>query len=323
LKNPKHPKNERGAVLLTTLLLMTVMAAITLAIVDDIRYSIKRAVNLQAGEQLDLTLRGGEAFAKSWLSTTIVQNPDLINQSIRAATPVVFPLDDEGVMSVVIQDGRNCFNLNYLATPDIQELTRNQFAILLRFLEFDDLEAQTISASVQDWIDQDSIPQQSGAEDLDYTNLTPPYHAANTLMVDITELREIQGIDEFAYQILKPFVCTMNDMKVNILNLNTLTLEQAPLLAMVFGKDEGLLAAEAVIAQRPATGYESVLEVWELDVVENLDMKGAGTEMVSVSTNRVNMLIRIESGEQVRSRAVQFSMNKAGYVVLVSRRSEF
>ena len=41
-------KHERGTVLLTTLLIMTVMAAITVALMEDIRFAVKRTINVHA-----------------------------------------------------------------------------------------------------------------------------------------------------------------------------------------------------------------------------------------------------------------------------------
>ena len=107
-----------------------------------------------------------------------------------------------------------------------------------------------------------------------YANLQPPYQTPNQLMVDISELREIQGIDEETYQQMAEFVCVGVDDQPNRLNLNTLTLEQAPLLAIVLGDRDSLQAAQTVINERPESGYSSVNQVWELPVIEDLELKG-------------------------------------------------
>ena len=56
------PKNsgESGTVLLTTLLIMAVMAAVAVAIIDDIRFAVKRMSNVNDYAQLDWYVKGAE-----------------------------------------------------------------------------------------------------------------------------------------------------------------------------------------------------------------------------------------------------------------------
>ena len=318
----KARENERGAVLLTTLLLMTVMAAITIAIIDDIRFSITRAANVQMAEQLTWYERGGEDYARSWLTTKLTQKQTGLAQIILQQSGINFPIDG-GEILINVRDGQNCFNINQLTIEKTAPQTRKQFSELLKALEFDNLEADTLSASIQDWVDADGIPGQGGAEDFAYMNLVPAHHAANMPMVDITELRAIQGVNEETYQRLKPYVCASKNAEVSKLNLNTLSFDQAPLLGMIFGGEDGLEAAEAVIAQRPQAGYESVDKVWELEIVKDLELKGAGKDMVSVSTNIVALDIRVRFGEQVRGHTAVFELGGVDGVKLISRRSVY
>ena len=318
-RTPRSP-NERGAVLLTTMLLMTIMAALTVAIMDDIRLSIKRTISIEASEQLDWYMRGGEDFAGSWLQTNLAgQRQAVLATYIKTQQAITLPLED-GTLSAQLSDGRNCYNLNQLAAPKTARPERERFTQFLRYLEFDNLEAEVIAASVQDWVDSNTAPTQGGAEDLYYTNLTPPYHPANTLMVDVSELRAVQGISEDTYQRLLPFVCAGQDDKAGKINLNTLSYEQAPLLALVFGSDEGLRAAQAVIAQRPELGYEDIETIWAIEVVEELELKGAGKDMVSLITDQIYVDIRVTSGGQTRAQRVLFATSGGAGAELISRR---
>jgi len=335
-KPMKSRKNERGAVLLTTLLLMTVMAALAVAIMDDIRFAVKRAAGVQIAEQLDWYMRGGEAFAENWLQINGADNQIGFAQIVLAREAIVFPLGDDGEeqdaesgdMQILISDGRNCFNVNQLANEQTNEITRQRLADLLEFLEFDELQSENLAASIQDWVDGDIIPEQGGAEDLTYTAKNPPYHAANTLMMDITELRAIEGITEDVYVRMQPFLCASIGMKVNKINLNTLHPKQWPLLAIVFGRDEGeddaeAQAAQAVIAQRPLTGYATVQAVWALPSVKDLELKGAGQDMAAIKTNLVNLEIIVRLGEQTRSQQASFGLSGETGAKLLSRREAY
>ena len=70
-------KHERGTVLLTTLLIMTVMAAITVALMEDIRFAVKRTINVHAYAQADWQASGAEDFVSAYLQNDFAQLPPL------------------------------------------------------------------------------------------------------------------------------------------------------------------------------------------------------------------------------------------------------
>jgi len=320
-------KNERGAVLLTTLLLMTVMAALAVAIMDDIRFSVKRAILVQTSEQMDWFILGAESFAANWLTQNTEGNQIVLNQFILAGAPISLPLDAEqpdGVININIQDGRNCYNVNRLADLKTVKQSRQELTSLLSFMDFDNFEAISISARIQDWVDADIVPLQGGAEDFTYSNKSPPYHAANTMMVDISELRSIEGINEEIYRRLQPFLCARPDKKPNKINVNSLSEMQWPLLATVFGhSDASRKTAQAVIAQRPVAGYESIDAVWALPIVLDLKLKGAGKDMTAIKTDLVNLDIQVNLADQTRRQSVSYVLGTIDGAVLLARRSAF
>lgn len=315
-----HQKNqERGAVLLTTLLLMAVMAAIMVAIVDDIRYSTRRTLTVQAAEQAAWYERGAESYARIWLQNIQSDTQENLAHIIRAQEPIVLPVDN-GQIGFQIRDGRNCYNVNQLANAKTKGVTREQFALFLRLLEFDSFDAENLAASIQDWVDFDSVPNTGGAEGLSYGNAKPAYHTANVPMVDISELREVQGVDEAVYQRLHPFVCIGSDTQANHINVNTLTAEQAPLLALLFGSVEALSTAQSVILQRPQNGYADIEDVWNLQNVQDLKLKGAGKALADTRTDRVELRLYVQLDGQTRARNIVFNIDDTTGVELVSRR---
>ncbi len=339
-----NKENQRGAVLLTTLLLMTVMAALAVAIMDDIRFSVKRAIAVQTSEQMNWYMLGGEAFARNWLADNAVGGCEGLNQILLLGQPIVFPLgqggDDDGTIQISAADGRNCYNVNRLSAAETKEQTRRELAQLLRYMEFDNFEAESFAARIQDWVDADTIPEQGGAEDLSYSNKNPPYHAANTMMVDISELRAIDGMDEDIYQRMKPLLCAMPEITMNKINLNTLEPEQWPLLALLLGTTDDIQpetekAAQAVIALRPLAGYANTEAVWALPVMQDLELKGAGKDMTAVKTDMVDLVIQVQFGQktgqeadlnenvQIRRQMVRFNIAGEAGVELVARRSAF
>ncbi len=332
----QNRENERGAVLLTTLLLMTVMAALAVAIMDDIRFSIKRAVGVQMSEQIDWYMLGGEDFARNWLADNTAGDTSGLNQILLLGEPIVFPLDEDGSIQIQAKDGRNCYNVNRLSAPKIKEQTRAELAQLFRYMEFDNFQAESFAARIQDWVDGDTIPEQGGAEDLTYSSQKPPYHAANTMMVDISELRAVEGISQEQYLKMKPLLCAVPDANMNKINLNTLEPEQWPLLALLLGNTDAVSpeaqkAAQAVIALRPLAGYASTEAVWALPVIEDLKLKGAGKNMTAVKTDMVDLVIQVQMSQemdvagagQTRRQMVRFALGAENGVELVARRNAF
>jgi len=110
--------NDRGTVLLTTLLIMAVMAAVSVAIMDDIRFAVKRVINVGDYAQTDWYVKGAEDFATSYISQSLGPLPDAAkNQALLAPQIFAFPFEG-GAMTLNVRDGTHCFSLGSLVSPD-------------------------------------------------------------------------------------------------------------------------------------------------------------------------------------------------------------
>jgi general secretion pathway protein K len=102
-----------------------------------------------------------------------------------------------------------------------------------------------------------------GAEDNAYLQAKIPYRTANALMADASELRAVAGVAPALYTRLAPFICALPVAELSPININTLLPDQAALLAMLAqGLDAG--RARAIIASRPAGGFDSLISFWKL-----------------------------------------------------------
>lgn len=113
-------------------------------------------------------------------------------------------------------------------------------------------------ARVTDWLDPDSTLQSAGgAEENDYAALEMPYYSANSLMVSKSELRVILDMTPADYALVAPLVCVIPQVSTLQLNVNTMTEQQASVLAaLIPGLSEE--DAKSVISGRPEKGYDSV-----------------------------------------------------------------
>ena len=287
--------NERGAVLLTTMLLMSVMAVLAIGIMADIHLSLNRVVAVQNRVQAQWYVRGGESYATLMLGK-LAKDAPRFHAAIAEGQRLDFPIEN-GVIRLSLADGGNCYNLNALALKKGRKNRQARLIRLFEILEIDPADAETLVAKITDWVDSDDIPETGGAEDLTYSNKTPPYHPANRPIIDISELRAIDGLDEPTYQKIQPLVCALPNKKLSKLNINTLDQKGWPLLALAFGGTaQAQAAAQSVIAKRPANGYESVGDVWQRPEVRALELKGSGQSMVSTKSKYVIVNVEVQTG---------------------------
>lgn len=247
----KAARKDDGAVLLTTLLVMSIMAVLAVAIMDDVRFAVKRAANVQSYAQTDWYIKGAGDFAESYISQQLNETtPEQLNVGLTQQEPIIFPFEG-GLMQLSVRDGSQCFSLT-----DIEKTSgRIVFRRLLTELGWDVSQAARVTSVAVDWQDNDSELLPGGAEDYTYLGKAPAYRASNASFQSITELRSLNGVTEIGYQALRPFICARGGTSVNPVNVNTLAPWQAPLLAAILGGDRPLATARQLISDRPAAGY--------------------------------------------------------------------
>ena len=267
----RRGKEERGAALLTVLLLVAVIAVMAATALERLRVSTRLTANAGA-----LDAARGYAYAAETLATTRVTSL-LSKAGDRVALlggwsdrPFGLPIPG-GVATARVRDGGNCFNLNSLVVeaPDGSYSANNQtllqFGRLIRLLRVPGGEA--IPAAAADFIDSDDAALPGGAEDAAYRG----YRTSGTLMADVSELRAVSGVTAEQYRLLRPWLCTLPTVDRAVINVNTLLPEQAPLLAMLL-ETGGVEAVRGVLLRRPEAGYGSTDPVWNA-----LSLGGAGT----------------------------------------------
>ncbi|MBW6529536.1 type II secretion system minor pseudopilin GspK [Sphingomonas sp. RRHST34] len=253
---------ERGAALLTVLLLVAVISVMAASALERLRLSTRLAANAVA-----LDAARGYAYAAETLATTRVTS--LLSQARDrvaltggwSGRPFGLPIPG-GSATARVTDGGNCFNLNSLVlrAPDgsyaVNIESLQQFQRLARLLRVPD--GDRVAAAAADWIDSDDSPLPGGAEDNDYRG----YRTAGVLMADVSELRGVRGVTPEVYRVLRPYLCTLPLAQRNVFNVNTMLPEQAPLLAMLVGESLSVEAAQGVLLRRPPNGWSTVDQMW-------------------------------------------------------------
>jgi general secretion pathway protein K len=297
----RQPPHERGAALLTVLILVGVMGAIAVAVFDRLRLATMLAGNAAALESSRSLAMAGEALVTARIDDLAGVSP---GKTLLAGgwlgRPMALPLPG-GTAEARVTDGGNCFNLNSLATgnPVSSLVTRpvgvEQFATLMRLLGLPQATGEGIAAAAADWIDTDDAPNRGGAEDTVYQRADPPYRAANTLMAEPSELRAVAGVTPEIYAQLRPWLCALPVAELSPINVNTLLPAQAPLLAMMLPGEPSIETARRAIAERPVTGWNSRAELWATPALSTLS-PGAAAQQPQVKTSWFALAMQIDAG---------------------------
>lgn len=315
--NPRWDR-ERGAALLTVLMLVAVMAVITAIALERLTIASRMAQNGAGADQGRALLIAGEAFAAYRLGDLVKASP---GKTVLAAgwlgTPQTVAVPGGSVVARVTDAG-NCFNINSLvmdggsindpmaATPsatasESEDYTARpdglkQFVALMRLLGIDQNAAALIAVSVADWIDTDAVPGEGGAEDSFYQQLPVTYRTSGGLIADPSELRVIHGMTPAIYSRLRPWLCALPVSDLSPINVNTLLPNQAILLAML---TDGKLSAETarqLLAQRPGDGYGSPVTFWAQPALAGLDLPEGVTGQAKLTSRWFAVDLRVDLG---------------------------
>jgi general secretion pathway protein K len=291
---------ERGAALLAVLLLVAVTGAIAAAAVEGLRLSRTIAVNATARDQGRLFADGAEQLALLTIDDTIVRSPertDLTGGWNGATRRVVLP--GGGTAEIRVRDGGNCFNVNSVADGRPGErLTRRpsgvlQFTGLMMALEVPQQDATRIAEAAADWVDSDALPGPGGAEDETYAAGAAPYRTGNTLFADPGELRALAGMTPAIYARLGPWLCALPTTDLSPININTLGLDQAPLLAMLAPGQLDVPRARRVLGQRPSNGWGNQVEFWRLEAMSEVNVPLDVQLQPQLKTNWFTLDVRV------------------------------
>jgi general secretion pathway protein K len=282
------PERERGAALLTVLMLVAVIAVMAGTALEKLRLSTRLAGNAASIESARGYARAAETLATGRINAMLGRDSSKVTLAGGwSGQPVALPLPGGGAAVVRVEDGGNCFNLNGLVTRvgigtyASDPTARIRFVRLMRLIGVPGQTAESVAAATADWIDSDQDQQPSGAEDGAYLGLAPPYRTAGTLMADTSELRAVQGVTPDLYARLRPWVCTLPMARPNKINVNTLLPEEAPLLAMLMPDTLGVDAARQMLLRRPPQGFASTDKFW---AQPGLGQAGDGPALTDVTT---------------------------------------
>jgi general secretion pathway protein K len=259
MKNNQPKQSQTGVALISAVLVVAMTSIVAVAMSHRMQLSIHRTSNVLMADQLYLYTLGSEAWARGQLIRDMQNEEtyDALNEDWAKELPVT--VVEEGQVHAKTSDLQGRFNLNNLYrrnTNDSETQAQDEFQLqlqlfqrLLNLLELDPGIAQATS----DWLDPDIQPLfPDGAEDNEYLGLTTPYRTANSLMVDVSELKLVNGVTPETYEKLRPYVTVLPENT----SVNVNTASDMLLRAIFQSLDES--SAEALLSERDETPFKDV-----------------------------------------------------------------
>src|ERR1700761_6750200 len=290
---------ERGAALLTVLLLVAVIAVLAGTALEKLRLSTKVGANAVALDQARAYSQAAEILAVTKVGALLARAPTKVTLA-GGWSDKPFPLPiPGGIATARVSDGGNCFNLNSLVVrtgPDTYAAyspARLQFARLIRLVGAPTSAPDAVAAATADWIDSDNAPVEQGAEDGSYTG----YRPGDTLMADPSELRAVSGVTPEVYAKLRPWICTLPRAEPSRININTLLPEQAPLFAMLLPDTLSVEGARQLLLKRPPAGYSSTSAFWQLPALSAITAAPDAVAQTSVTTTWFALRVDVRLGD--------------------------
>lgn len=200
---------QKGSALIMALLITAIVAAVATAIAVHLRMVIRESQLVYNFEQAYYVLQGVQYWGKSQL----IQNAKLNSEKhVVENYPQTMPnmVFHQVQLSGEIDDAQGLFNINTVAKAAGQA----QFARLLKIVDntLSNVQATQIAKATSDWINTSNV-------DSIYLNNKPPYRAAHSPMVSISELRLINGVSAKLYVALMPYITALptSDNQINIM----------------------------------------------------------------------------------------------------------
>ena len=290
--NPRPPDPARGAAVVLAMLLAALAAAVAATVFADQQRWSRTVEHRRDQVQAQALALAGVQWARQILYEDAQHSTiDHLREPWAMALPAI-PLDNGQVRGAIV-DAQSRFNVNALGdTGDRANIERARIARLFA------QRGGPVNAidAIADWIDQDSIVRDGGAEDAFYSARKGSTLAANAPVLRVAELAEVKGVSTPMLAAVTPYLAALPASAP--LNVNTASPEVLAAIVDNIG-GEGLAK---LIAVRAKTPFNTVAE-FRAQLPQGTTL--AGDETLSVKSDYFYVTIEAQQGATLaRARAL-------------------
>jgi general secretion pathway protein K len=273
-------RDNRGVALILTILIVSLIVALTLQFNRTMRTHVASAGNIGHGLKALYVAKSGITFALAMLKDDDREVDSVLDDwadpeyLASITTAVLQELSGGGHFELKIEDLSGKIPINQLADNE------NIAKVFERFLNLEDFgledeKVDTIVDSVKDWVDNNDLNSDEfrESEDDHYMSLERPYHCKNGPLDALEELRLVRGmkLEEMAPELFSSIVQHISVFGDEKININTadplvlsslhddLTLDMAKDMAEYrLNSDEGMLTSSTWYYNEGAGVPESI-----------------------------------------------------------------
>ena len=264
MKTRSRYERQQGVALVTALLVVSLATVAAVAMATRLHIDLRRSGNLLHGEQAYAYALAAESWAQVILKRDAGDNDtDSYHDDWATSLPPIAV--EGGLVDGEIRDRQGRFNVNNLVS-ETGTVDQPYVDYLKRLLENLELDPQ-LATALLDWIDTDvNATFPGGVEDESYLLKDPPYRAGNRRLVDISELRMVEGFTPEVITALAPHVTALPD--ATPININTATAE---VLRALHPELDGT-DVEGLITLRDDEAFDTVDEFLAQDALAGLTL---------------------------------------------------
>jgi len=200
---------QQGIALVTALLIISISTIVAAQIFYKQQINLRRTFNQIQGDQVYQLFLSSEQWAKIILLEDLENTSDTFLDIWAQEMP---PIEAEGgLFQARIIDYQSCFNLNNLVISGAaQDSQIKIFKALLRVKSTADMPLnENLIWNLVDWLDTDDEPKAQGSEWETYSQLIPPYRAANQALTEIGELYAVNEWNAEVVNALADDICAL------------------------------------------------------------------------------------------------------------------
>lgn len=193
-------KSQKGIALISAMLVVALTSIVATQIFYQQQINLRRTFNQLQAEKIYQSFINIEVFVKAMLQADLKDNQYDSSEQVARANELLavaiadYSATEVGSFQAKIIDKQACFNLNNLV---ISGAVQNKQIIILRNLlaqqAIDNNLIDKLLWSLVDWLDNDNEPNAQGAEWETYSQLSPPYQAANQALFELSELYAVES----------------------------------------------------------------------------------------------------------------------------------
>ena len=209
-----------------------------------------------------------EKFLLNFIKRELNKNANVNKQNPLLNETLIFQFDDF-ILQGSLTDYSNCFNVNHLITFKAGKSKDNLKAInyfedLLSSYEINYLDAEQIIDQILDWMDDDDVPRNNGAENYFYASHLhyPREYTSKRLFINKSELLAIPSINRIKNHDIWKKLCIIPMSSNFYLNINSLQENDKYLLSSAISQSN-LNEAALMIKETPIEGFSSIREFLE------------------------------------------------------------